>query len=292
MTETPNPHIVDADTITGEMRPIRRAVLALGSNLGERLTSLQGAVDALKDTPDVFVTAISPVYETEPVHAPDGSGLYLNAVVLIDTTLSAPRLLDRALAIEDAFDRERTEVRNAPRTLDVDLIVVGDRRSDTDDLRLPHPRARRARLRAPAVARRRARRGVPRAATRSPTCSRRPTAAWSPGATTWSSSSSDGDPSGGPLGPPGGTDPDPAPGPAGTLRQLGPGAVVVALCLGLVVGWLVRRVAAYADTPAPLVSWTQAGVLFLAAAILGVLAWHTRRALDGTPAERPSRTAW
>ena len=141
MTETPNPHIVDADTITGEMRPIRRAVLALGSNLGERLTSLQGAVDALKDTPDVFVTAISPVYETEPVHAPEGSGLYLNAVVLIDTTLSAPRLLDRALAIEDAFDRERTEVRNAPRTLDVDLIVVGDRRSDTADLRLPHPRA-------------------------------------------------------------------------------------------------------------------------------------------------------
>ena len=51
--------------------------------------------------------------------------------------------------------------------------------------------------------------------------------------------------------------------------------------LGLVVGWLVRRVASYADTPAPLVSWTQAGVLFLAAAILGVLAWHTRRALDG-----------
>ena len=51
MTETPNPHIVDADTITGEMRPIRRAVLALGSNLGERLNALQGAIDALKDTP-------------------------------------------------------------------------------------------------------------------------------------------------------------------------------------------------------------------------------------------------
>jgi hypothetical protein len=88
-----------------------------------------------------------------------------------------------------------------------------------------------------------------------------------------------GDPSGGPPGPPGGTDPDP--GPSGTLRQLGPGAVVVALCLGLVVGWSVRRVAAYADTTAPLVSWSQAGVLFLAAAILGVLTWHTRRALDG-----------
>lgn len=139
MTETPNPYIIDADTITGEMRPIRRAVLALGSNLGERFYSLQGAVDALKDTPDVWVTAVSPVYESTPV---DGAGDdYLNAVVLIDTTMSAPRLLDRALAIEDAFDRERTGLPNAPRTLDVDVVVVGDRRSDTDDLRLPHPRA-------------------------------------------------------------------------------------------------------------------------------------------------------
>jgi 2-amino-4-hydroxy-6-hydroxymethyldihydropteridine diphosphokinase len=141
VTETPNPNIIDADTLTGEMRPIRQAVLALGSNLGERLTALQGAVDAIADTPDVWVTAVSPVYETEPVDAPEGSGNFLNAVVLIDTTLAATRLMDRALAIEDAFDRMRSEVRNAPRTLDVDLIVVGDRRSDDESLRLPHPRA-------------------------------------------------------------------------------------------------------------------------------------------------------
>jgi 2-amino-4-hydroxy-6-hydroxymethyldihydropteridine diphosphokinase len=50
--------------------------------------------------------------------------------------------MDRALAIEDAFDRMRSEVKNAPRTLDVDLIVVGDRRSDEEFLRLPHPRAK------------------------------------------------------------------------------------------------------------------------------------------------------
>ena len=143
MTETPNPHIVDSDTLTGEMRPIRRAVLSLGSNLGERLTSLQGAVHALADTPDVWVTNVSPVYETEPVDCPPGSEDFLNAVVLIDTTLAASRLLDRAHAIEDAFGRERgdgIEV-NAPRTLDVDVIVVGDRRADDDSLRLPHPRA-------------------------------------------------------------------------------------------------------------------------------------------------------
>ena len=141
MTETPNPHIIDADTLTGEMRPIRRAVLSLGSNLGERLATLQGAVNAIADTPDVWVTGISPVYETEPVDAPAGSEAFLNAVVLIDTTLAANRLLDRAQAIEDAFDRERTDVRNAPRTLDVDLIVVGDRRSHEEHLQLPHPRA-------------------------------------------------------------------------------------------------------------------------------------------------------
>src|SRR6476620_11430213 len=141
VTETPNPNIIDADTLTGEMRPIRRAVLALGSNLGERLASLQGAVNAIADTPDVWVTGVSPVYETEPVDSPDGAKKYLNAVVLIDTTLAATRLMDRALAIEDAFERARTGEKNAPRTLAVDLIVVGDRRSDEDFLRLPHPRA-------------------------------------------------------------------------------------------------------------------------------------------------------
>ena len=142
MTETPNPHIVDADTLTGEMRPIRRAVLSLGSNLGEKLTSLQGAIHALADTPDVWITGVSPIYETEPIDAPQGSENFLNAVVLLDTTLAASRLLDRAHAIEDAFGRERNaDVRNAPRTLDVDVIVVGDRRRDDEVMQLPHPRA-------------------------------------------------------------------------------------------------------------------------------------------------------
>ncbi|RYU14521.1 2-amino-4-hydroxy-6-hydroxymethyldihydropteridine diphosphokinase [Nocardioides iriomotensis] len=140
MTETPNPHIVDTDTLTGEMHPIRRCVLALGSNLGDRLTYLQGGLASLADTPEVWVTEVSPVYETEPVDAPEGSKPFLNAVVLADTTLSARTLLDRALAIEDAYGRERSE-RGAPRTLDVDLIVVGDRRANEPDLVLPHPKA-------------------------------------------------------------------------------------------------------------------------------------------------------
>ena len=140
MTESPNPNIVDADTITGEMHPIRRAVISIGSNLGERRNNLQGAVDSLSDTPEVWVTAVSPVYETTPVDSPEDARDYLNAVVMLDTTLSARTLLERALAIESAYDRERTE-KNSPRTLDVDLVVVGDRRANDDDLILPHPRA-------------------------------------------------------------------------------------------------------------------------------------------------------
>jgi 2-amino-4-hydroxy-6-hydroxymethyldihydropteridine diphosphokinase len=141
VTETPNPHIVDTDTLTGEMHPIRRCVMSVGSNLGERLNNLQGAVNALADTPEVWLTAVSPVYESEPVDAPEGSADFLNAVVLVDTTLAARTLLERALAIEDAYGRERTTERGSPRTLDVDLIVVGDRRAKDDDLVLPHPKA-------------------------------------------------------------------------------------------------------------------------------------------------------
>jgi 2-amino-4-hydroxy-6-hydroxymethyldihydropteridine diphosphokinase len=141
VTESPNPNYVDTDTITGEMHPIRRVVISIGSNLGERRNNLQGALDSLADTPEVWVTAVSKVYETEPVDAPEGSKDFLNAVVLLDTTLSARTMLERALAIEAAYGRDRSGERNAPRTLDVDLIVVGDRRADEDDLRLPHPRA-------------------------------------------------------------------------------------------------------------------------------------------------------
>jgi 2-amino-4-hydroxy-6-hydroxymethyldihydropteridine diphosphokinase len=140
MTETPNPHIIDPDTLTGEMRPIRPVVLSLGSNEGDRLANLQGAIDSLADTPDVHLVAFSSVYETVPVEAPAGSPDFLNIVLLADTTLAAATLLDRVLAVEDAFGRTRGET-NAPRTLDIDLVVVGDKVSDTDELRLPHPRA-------------------------------------------------------------------------------------------------------------------------------------------------------
>jgi 2-amino-4-hydroxy-6-hydroxymethyldihydropteridine diphosphokinase len=117
-----------------------RAVVAIGSNLGDRRVALQAAVDALGDTPGVEVLALSPVYETKPVGGPEQPD-YLNAVVLLDTSLPPELLLDRAHAIEDALQRIR-EVRWGPRTVDVDVITYGEEQRDDPDLTLPHPRAR------------------------------------------------------------------------------------------------------------------------------------------------------
>jgi 2-amino-4-hydroxy-6-hydroxymethyldihydropteridine diphosphokinase len=116
----------------------RRAYLGIGSNLGDRLASLQLAVDELAAAPDVAVVAVSPVYETAPVGGPAQPD-FLNAVVAIDTTLTAHDLLALAHAIEAAAERVRT-VRWGPRTLDVDILLVGDERVDDPDLVVPHPR--------------------------------------------------------------------------------------------------------------------------------------------------------
>jgi 2-amino-4-hydroxy-6-hydroxymethyldihydropteridine diphosphokinase len=120
-------------------QPVRRVVLSLGSNLGDRLELLQGAVDALTDTPDLQVLAVSPVYETDPVGGPAQPD-YLTAVLVAEGPHSPRTLLERALAVENAFDRVR-DVRWGPRTLDVDLVAVGDLVLDEPDLQLPHPRA-------------------------------------------------------------------------------------------------------------------------------------------------------
>jgi len=118
---------------------VRRVVLSLGSNQGDRLAMLQGAVDTLADTPDLELLALSTVYETDPVGGPDQPD-YLNAVVLAEGPQSPRTMLERALAVEDAYDRVR-DVRWGPRTLDVDVIAVGDLLVDDPDLQVPHPRA-------------------------------------------------------------------------------------------------------------------------------------------------------
>lgn len=117
------------------------AVVSLGSNLGNRLETLQGAVDALEDTPGLRVKAVSPVYETEPWGVEPGSQPdYLNAVVLIRTTLPPSSLLERAQAIEEAFFRVR-DGRFGSRTIDVDIVSYQDVVSSDPALTLPHPRA-------------------------------------------------------------------------------------------------------------------------------------------------------
>ncbi|MGW5125092.1 2-amino-4-hydroxy-6-hydroxymethyldihydropteridine diphosphokinase [Streptomyces sp. NPDC004069] len=119
----------------------KRAVISIGSNLGNRLETLQGAVDALEDTPGVRVKAVSPVYETEPWGVEPGTQpSYFNAVVVLKTTLPPSSLLERAHAVEEAFNRVRDE-RWGPRTIDVDIVAYAETVSDDPILTLPHPRA-------------------------------------------------------------------------------------------------------------------------------------------------------
>jgi 2-amino-4-hydroxy-6-hydroxymethyldihydropteridine diphosphokinase len=119
----------------------KTAVIALGSNLGNRLETLQGAIDALEDTPGVRVRSVSPVYETEPWGVEPGSQpSYFNAVLLVRTTLPPDSLLERGHAIEEAFLRVRAE-RWGARTIDVDIVAYQGVVSEDPVLTLPHPRA-------------------------------------------------------------------------------------------------------------------------------------------------------
>lgn len=129
---------LDVDTL-GNLKPIAKVVFSLGSNQGDSELVLQQAVDALADTPDVIIVDISPVYRTKPVGPVADQPDFLNLVVVAESTLEPMTLLDRANAIEDAFGRVR-EVAGGPRTLDIDIIMVG-RRTSEEAIELPHPRA-------------------------------------------------------------------------------------------------------------------------------------------------------
>ena len=110
-----------------------RAALGLGSNVGDRRAHLRAAVAGLPG-----VVAVSRFIETEPVGGPP-QGPYLNAAVVIETDLDPRQLLQLAHDLEDAAGRERAE-RWGPRTLDVDILLYGDRIVDEPDLIVPHPR--------------------------------------------------------------------------------------------------------------------------------------------------------
>src|SRR5579883_2695971 len=111
-----------------------RAFLGLGSNVGDRWTHLRRALAALPD-----VVAVSSVYETDPVGGPEDQGPYLNLVAELDTEMSPRGLLQVAGRLEHAAGRVRT-VRHGPRTLDVDVLLVGELRVEEADLVVPHPR--------------------------------------------------------------------------------------------------------------------------------------------------------
>jgi 2-amino-4-hydroxy-6-hydroxymethyldihydropteridine diphosphokinase len=121
--------------VTAEVR--RRAFLGLGSNLGDREATLRQGVAQLESAGDVI--AISPLYETEPMGGPEDQGAFLNLVVELQTADGPRELLRRCQELENAAHRVRT-VRWGPRTLDADVLLVGDLEVDEADLIVPHPR--------------------------------------------------------------------------------------------------------------------------------------------------------
>lgn len=145
LTKLRPPLAVDASTTSVRTRRTRAdadmpahtvnsAYVALGSNLGDRESFLRLGVLGLG-----HVTAMSSVYETDPVGGPDDQGSYLNMVVEVETSLDPFALLRRCQRIESEAQRQRI-VRWGPRTLDVDIIQFGDVTIDSDDLVVPHPR--------------------------------------------------------------------------------------------------------------------------------------------------------
>jgi 2-amino-4-hydroxy-6-hydroxymethyldihydropteridine diphosphokinase len=114
-----------------------QAYLALGSNMGDRLATLQRAVDLLDARSGIDVVRSSRVYETEPVGPPQPP--YLNAVIEVRTDLEPRELLKECLAVEAELGRVRAE-RWGPRTIDVDVLTYDEREVAEPDLEIPHPR--------------------------------------------------------------------------------------------------------------------------------------------------------
>lgn len=115
------------------------ALIALGSNLGDRRATLDRAIADLEDVPGVVVTAVSSYHETAPVGGPGGQGAFLNAAAALETSLDPSALHRTLIAVEQHAGRVR-EVRWDARTLDLDLILYGDRIVDKTELTVPHPR--------------------------------------------------------------------------------------------------------------------------------------------------------
>ena len=120
-----------------------RAVVSLGSNVGDRSANLKRAIELLSDLPETKLVKVSGVIETEPVDVPEEFSRmkFLNQAAVFETDLSPHEFSDRMHAIEDDMGRVRL-VRNGPRTIDIDLIDFGGVEMNDPDLILPHPRAK------------------------------------------------------------------------------------------------------------------------------------------------------
>jgi 2-amino-4-hydroxy-6-hydroxymethyldihydropteridine diphosphokinase len=123
-------------------RPPEHACVGLGSNLGDRAAQLRDAIAALRATDGISGLVCSSVYETDPL-GPPPQGPYLNAAARFEATLDPQELLERLLAIERAQGRPRRHAHHGPRTLDLDLLLYGDRRIERPGLTLPHPQLHR-----------------------------------------------------------------------------------------------------------------------------------------------------
>ncbi|MBV8464063.1 MAG: 2-amino-4-hydroxy-6-hydroxymethyldihydropteridine diphosphokinase [Acidimicrobiales bacterium] len=127
--------------------PTVRAFLGLGSNLGDRRSHLRRAVDQLRAGNRTPVTAVSRVYETEPVGGPEGQGPYLNCVVelAVPATVDPYGLLEECRRLEAAAGRVR-RVHWGPRTLDADVVWIDGVALSDEELTIPHPRWRERRF--------------------------------------------------------------------------------------------------------------------------------------------------
>lgn len=114
-----------------------RAFIGLGSNLGERETTVRAALEQLSQLPDTSLLRVSSLYDSEPV-GPEEQPDFVNAVAQVDTGLTARQLLWNMALIEKRLGRVRSQ-KWGPRTIDLDLLFFGDQVIDDDDLRVPHP---------------------------------------------------------------------------------------------------------------------------------------------------------
>jgi 2-amino-4-hydroxy-6-hydroxymethyldihydropteridine diphosphokinase len=119
---------------------VPRAYVGLGSNLGDRESTIRNALAELAAADDVEVVAVSTLVDTDPVGYLD-QPRFLNGVAALETGRSARALLDLLLEVEARFGRDRAAVpAQGPRTLDLDLLLYGDEEIDEPSLRIPHPR--------------------------------------------------------------------------------------------------------------------------------------------------------